>query len=283
MKTSVTDNESTSLAGRGWRWRTLARRARYTVRTLVRPAYWLYEKRLYQQVARDIMPQHLGLILDGNRRFARARGMDVRLGHEYGVHKVHDVLGWCLNLGIPHVTIFVFSTENFQRAPEEVDYLLNLFAQRCRELLNHGVGIRIIGQRSRFPEPVLRAVRELEAAPAAQCRLRLNVALGYGGREEIVDAVRALLRQAAAENRSLTELADSMSAAQIGQHLYTAGVPDPDFIIRTSGELRLSGFCLWQSAYSEYYFCDALWPAFRRIDFLRALRNYQERKRRFGR
>lgn len=281
MKTTVSDSSETS----SWEQRRRAVHARLYgfVRALARPIYWLYENRLYSQAVADSVPQHLGLILDGNRRFARARGMDVRLGHEYGVHKVHDVLRWCLNLGIPHVTIFVFSTENFQRAPEEVEYLLGLFAQRSRELLAHGVGIRIIGQRDKFPEPVVQAVRELEAAPVAHQKLRLNIALAYGGREEIVDAVRSLLRQAIEEGRSLGDLADRLTAAQIGQHLYTAGLPDPDFIIRTSGELRLSGFCLWQSAYSEYYFCDALWPAFRRIDFLRAIRNYQNRKRRFGR
>jgi short-chain Z-isoprenyl diphosphate synthase len=144
------------------------------------------------------------------------------------------------------------------------------------------VRIKIIGQRTSYPEKVAQAVRNLEESTAEHQGLALNIALAYGGREEIVDAMRALLEEAARAGRSIEDVTQALSVEQIGQHLYMAGLPDPDFIIRTSGELRLSGFCLWQSAYSEYYFCEALWPEFRLIDFLRAIRSYQSRKRRFG-
>jgi short-chain Z-isoprenyl diphosphate synthase len=252
--------------------------------SLTKPLYWLYEERLYRLIQDDSPAlQHLGLILDGNRRFARAMRMDKRLGHEQGVRKAHDVLRWCRELGIRHVTVFVLSTENLTRPPEEVDYLLDLFVKRGGEFSTPGVNVRVIGRREGLPERVLETVRYLESVQVEQPKLMLNIALAYGGREEIVDAMRSLLREAGGNGQTMEELAEKLTTKQIAGHLYTSGLPDPDFIIRTSGEQRLSGFCLWQAAYSEYYFCEAFWPAFRRVDFLRAIRNYQLRKRRFGR
>jgi short-chain Z-isoprenyl diphosphate synthase len=257
-------------------------------RSLSRPAYFLYERDLEARVRKSRLPRHLGLILDGNRRFARSLGIDATLGHYFGVDKAHEVLAWCLELGIPAVTIWVLSTDNLNRDPEEVEHLMNLFDREARNLAvdprihkNH-VRVRAIGQHDRFPQKVLASLRELEEATAHYDGMLLNIAVGYGGREEIVDAVRGLLRDAAREGRALGELAESVGPEDISARLYTAGVPDPDFIIRTSGEVRLGGFLLWQGAYSEYYFCDALWPEFRKVDFLRALRSYQERERRFG-
>lgn len=258
------------------------------LRRLGKPLYWWYEKHLYAEVLVGPAPAHIGLILDGNRRFARGIGLDVRKGHEYGVNKVHDLLEWCLELGIANVTIFVFSTENFCRAPREVRYLFNLFVREIRHLINdphikaNKIRIKVIGQRHRLPAHVLAASQDVEASTADHDGMLLNIALAYSGREEITDAVRSLLHKAIREGRSLAQVADALTAEELARYLYTVGVPDPDFIIRTSGEQRLSGFFLWQAAYSEYYFCDALWPAFRRIDFLRAIRHYQQRDRHFG-
>lgn len=267
---------------------TLSVAVRRLLRVLAHPLYWLYERRLERSVVPSAMPEHIGLILDGNRRFARGIGLDARRGHQFGVRKLKTFLEWCLEYGVRHVTLFVFSTENFSRAPEEVRYLLDLFVHESATLLNdlrldaEQVRVKIIGQRHRLPPHVLEATEALELSTADNKGMLLNIALAYGGREEITDAVRSMLEEAAAEGRSLESVAEDLNADQLSAHLYTAGVPDPDFIIRTSGEQRLSGFLLWQSAYSEFYFCDALWPEFRRIDFLRAVRDYQRRERRYG-
>ncbi len=262
--------------------------ARFLYRTLARPVYWWYERNLETKVRSKPLPKHLGIILDGNRRFARSFGLNTWMGHEFGAKKAHDVLEWCLDLGVPHVTIWVFSTENFDRDPQEVSYLLELFVREANQLAidprikRHRVRVKIIGQRHKFPPSVLNALEELERSTREHDGMLLNIAIGYGGREEIVDAVQRLMQTASDEGRTIAELADNLSMADIDRFLYTAGIPDPDFVIRTSGEVRLSGFLLWQAAYSEYYFCDALWPDFRRIDFLRALRSYQGRERRYG-
>lgn len=255
----------------------------------VKPLYWWYERRLEHDVrAARRLPNHLGLILDGNRRFARALGVDTKLGHDLGAHKAYEVLEWCLEVGIPHLTIWVFSTDNKGRDAEEVGHLLELFAQEAARMLHdprihkNRVRIRMIGAVQEFPPKVREALLNLERATEQYDGMLLNVAIGYGGREEIAEAVRRFLRAKAAENVPLSDLADALTVDDIGAHLYTAGSPDPDFIIRTSGEIRLSGFLLWQSAYSEYYFCDVYWPGFRRLDFLRAIRSFQERERRFG-
>ena len=254
-----------------------------------RGLYWLYERRLLTQVRGGPVPKHLGIIMDGNRRFARALGLDAKAGHDYGAGKARDVLAWCLDLGIQHVTLWGFSTDNRGREPEEVAHLHRLFAAQAREFLSdtelhrNEVQVRVIGDIDDFPEESKEALRAMEAATAKYDRLHLHVALGYGGREEIVAAVRAALRTHAHAGEDLAQVAETLDADDIGRHLYTAGLPDPDFVVRTSGEVRSSGFLLWQSAYAEFYFCDAYWPEFRRIDFLRALRSFQQRQRRFGR
>lgn len=266
---------------RWWRRRIL--------RVLAHPLYWLYRQRLERQVAGGAVPAHIGLILDGNRRFARGIGLEVTLGHRFGADKLRNFLEWCLEAGVRHVTLFVFSSENFARTEREVEYLLNLFVEESAQLLreprikSERVRVKVIGRRDRLPKHVIEASEALEVSTAEHDGMLLTIALAYGGREEIADAVKSLLREAAEQGRSLEEVARDLKAEQLGRYLYTAGMPDPDFIIRTSGEQRLSGFLLWQSAYSEFYFCDALWPEFRRIDFLRAVRNYQRRERRYGR
>ncbi len=252
--------------------------------------YWLYERRLLAQVtAGGKLPRHVGVIMDGNRRFARAFGMDAASGHDHGAGKARDVLEWALELGITHMTLWGFSSDNRGRPPEEVAHLHSLFTKQAREFLTderliaHRVQVRVIGDIDDFPEPTKQALRELEASTAHFDRLHLHVALGYGGREEIVAAVKRLLHEHADAGDDLRAAADNLSIDEIQRHLYTAGTPDPDFVIRTSGEVRLSGFLLWQTAYSEFYFCDAFWPEFRKIDFLRAIRSFQQRERRFGR
>ena len=258
-------------------------------KALAKPLYWWYEQRVEREVkGGERLPQHLGLILDGNRRFARAVGVAKNIGHNLGAHKAYEVLEWCLELGIPHVTLWVFSTDNRGRDQEEVAHLLELFAGEAANMINdprihkNKVRIKMIGRVEDFPERVRTNLKRLEDATANYGGLLLNIAIGYGGREEIAQAVRGLLRSKAEAGENLTSVAQTLSVDDIGAHLYTAGVPDPDFIIRTSGEVRLSGFLLWQAAYSEYYFCDVYWPGFRKVDFLRALRNFQERERRFG-
>lgn len=267
-----------------------ALRTAQQLRTATRGALlWSYEQKLAREVKEHgKMPRHLGLILDGNRRFAKAAGMQRELGHSFGADKAHEVLQWCLELGIPAATIWVLSTDNKGREPAELAHILGLLAREARQLAVdpriHGnrVRVRAIGQHDNFPPEVLSALNNLEESTAHYDGMRLNIAVGYGGREEIADAVQTYLLKEAAAGKTLAEVAQAITPEDIGAHLYAADQPDPDFIIRTSGEIRLSGFMLWQSVYSEYYFCDVYWPGFRRVDFLRALRDFQGRDRRFG-
>lgn len=251
--------------------------------------YRLYTRRLEEEVRRGRLPHHIGLILDGNRRFAREMGfVDVVEGHRRGADKVEEVLNWCEELGIRMVTIWILSTENLSRPPEELNALLALIERKLREaavdpkIHRKQLRIRAIGRLEMLPPSTREAIRVAEEATRDYENFFLNVAVGYGGRQEIADGVASLMLERAAQGQDLASLAEEVSPDLIGKYLYTYELPDPDLIIRTSGELRLSGFLLWQSAYSEYYFCDAYWPSFRRIDFLRAIRSYQQRERRFG-
>jgi len=252
--------------------------------------YRLYERRLLAELHREPLPHHIGLILDGNRRFARRLGFrDVLQGHERGAAKLEEALEWFEELGIRMVTIWILSTENLARPPEELEGLLSLIERKMRQaavdpkIHRRQVRIRAIGQLELLPSSLREAIRIAEEATATHENFSLNVAVGYGGRQEVVDAVKGLLRDWGQQGLTLGEIAERLTADTIGKYLYTYDLPDPDLIIRTSGEVRLSGFLLWQSAYSEYYFCDAYWPAFRKIDLLRAIRSYQQRQRRFGR
>jgi undecaprenyl diphosphate synthase len=253
-----------------------------------RPLYYSYEKLLEREVRKETIPTHMGIILDGNRRYAREKGFDdVTMGHKEGARKLDDVLQWCSDLGIKIVTIWVLSTENVQRDKGEVDSLLKVIEEKIYELSKSPVirknrfRIKALGNLEILPETLKEAIKKSEESTKNNEKHILNIAVGYGGREEIVEAVKRVIKEKKVETAA--ELANSISTEDITSHLYTNGIPDPDLIIRTSGEIRLSGFLLWQSAYSEFYFCDALWPAFRKIDFLRAIRSYQHRGRRFGR
>jgi short-chain Z-isoprenyl diphosphate synthase len=254
------------------------------------PFYRLYERWLNAQALAWRMPEHIGIIMDGNRRFAKTLGSsDMSLGHKLGAEKMREMLDWCFEHGIAVVTVWGFSIDNFSRDSEEVRGLLELFEQKTREMVhspdlhdNH-VRVRFIGQRDLLPASLQDAIGEVERATSGYNRFVLNIALAYGGRQEITDAFRDYLAHQLATGKDLQQALEAFSHSAVERFLYTSGLPEPDLIIRTSGEVRMSGFLMWQSAYSEYYFCDTNWPAFRKIDFLRALRSYDYRQRRFGR
>lgn len=247
--------------------------------------YRAYQARLARQVRAAGLPGHVGVILDGNRRWAKAMGYESAVeGHRRGAAKIDELLGWCDDLEIPVVTLWLLSTENLERDPAEIGELLEVIESKVRSLAADGRWrIRALGALDLLPERTRRIVETASEYSLENTGPLLNVAVGYGGRQEIADATRRMLEAFAAEGLTTAEAAKRVSPDEIAQHLYTKGLPDPDLIIRTSGEVRLSGFLLWQSAHAEYYFCDPYWPDFRRIDFLRAVRAYQQRRRRFGR
>lgn len=250
---------------------------------LPRLLYSLYEKRLRNSVPPERIPGHIGVLVDGNRRWAKLAGAPTSEGHQAGADKIHEFLGWCQELGVKVVTLYMLSTDNMNRSAEELDQLTGIIANTLDRIGEEdNVRVHPVGAPEVLPPELAQRLQSLAKKTADAHGLHVNVAVGYGGRREIVDAVRELLRNAEQKHQSLTELADELSVEDISQHLYTRGQPDPDLVIRTSGEQRLSGFLMWQSAYSEFYFCEALWPDFRRIDFLRALRDYARRQRRFG-
>jgi len=248
--------------------------------------YRVYEKWLWHQVKDGIKPEHIAIILDGNRRWASERQLNPWIGHHYGAEKVKDLLRWCLDLDVKSITLYSFSTENFLRSPQEVDEIMRIVEIKLRELLEdenvhkHRVRVKVIGRLNLLPKRVQEMVRQVEEATKDYDDHFLNVALAYGGRAEIVDAARKIALKV--ERGELTP--KGINESLFEKHLYTAHLPkqDPDLIVRTSGEERLSGFLLWQCAYSELCFLDVYWPDFRRIDLLRAVRTYQWRKRRFG-
>ncbi len=258
-------------------WRRFRRKAAKLV-------YGIYDKRLTQQAA-GRHPRHVGVVLDGNRRWAREAGFtDVADGHREGANRIADLLSWCQEADVQLVTLWLLSTDNTTRPQEELDSLLQVIGDVVDELAEEGKTwrVRIIGALDVLPEET--ATRIVAAARRTEGRtgMEVNIAVGYGGRREIADAVRKLLQQHAEEGTTIEELVEVLDVDHIAEHLYTSGQPDPDLVIRTSGEQRLSGFLLWQSAHSEFWFCEAYWPDFRRTDFLRALRDYAIRHRRFG-
>lgn len=242
-------------------------------------------KRLMTRVAKGPVPRHVGIIMDGNRRFASALGLaDVGMGHVAGQERLEHVLDWCLDVGIKVLTVYAFSTENFQRAAPERDLLMELFEHNFRKMAKdarvhkNGIRVTVIGDLSLLPESVRGAAVDVMAATKNYENYHFNVAVAYGGRQEIVDAVRAIARDVRDAKLADTDITDKT----ISDRLYTGGLPDPDFIIRTSGEERISNFLLWQMAYAELYFADVHWPALNRLEFLRAIEEYQKRRRRYG-
>ena len=254
------------------------------------PFYRMYERVLEAQALQWRMPRHIGIIMDGNRRFARILGAsDVAVGHKLGADKLREMLDWCFKHEISVVTVWGFSIDNFARNSEEVSGLLALFEVKTLEMVDspdlhdNQVRVRFIGRRDLLPASLQQAIAAVEHATAHYERFVLNIALAYGGREELADAFRDYLSHLLRAGKDLQHALEHFNHKSVERYLYTSGLPEPDLIIRTSGEVRMSGFLMWQAAYSEYYFCDTNWPAFRKIDFLRALRSYDERQRRFGR
>ncbi len=249
-------------------------------------AYKFYENRLAWQVEDGPIPSHIGIILDGNRRWAQDRKYSVDAGHAYGADVVEKLLDWCHDLGIKSITLYVLSTENLQRTADEVQELFRLIEERLRKLLKderiyrYRVRVKGIGKFEMLPPSLLDSLQEVEEKTASFDGHFLNIAIAYGGRAEITDVVRSI----ADDVKSGALAPESINEETIASRLYTSHLPnpEPDLIIRTSGEERMSGFMLWQGAYSELIFMDVYWPDFRKIDLLRALRTFQKRRRRLG-
>jgi short-chain Z-isoprenyl diphosphate synthase len=247
--------------------------------------YDVYERRLRAELEGSPIPRHVGVILDGNRRWARATGTTASHGHRAGAGKIEEFLEWAEEAGVEIVTLWLLSPDNIVgRDPEELAELNEIIARTVSDLAGRRRWrLRMVGDMSLL-DPELSARLQHSAADSADVDgMSVNVAVGYGGRHEIADAVRSYLSEAVAKGQTLEEVALTLTDSDITDHLYTKGQPDPDLVIRTSGEQRLSGFMMWQSEHSEFYFCEAYWPDFRRIDFLRALRSYGQRERRMGR
>ncbi|OYV40451.1 MAG: di-trans,poly-cis-decaprenylcistransferase [Rhodospirillales bacterium 20-64-7] len=281
-------SQSTLVPGPG-RFVVLRQGLRLVASPVWRLVYGLYERQLERQVRALPMPGHIGIILDGNRRHARASGMqDPEAIYRLGAAKLDDILAWSVELGVQMVTLWVFSPDNLQRPENEIGGIFGAVEAKMRALAadphihSRGVHIAAMGRRDLLPPALLEAIDAAEAATRNNDQLTVTLAIGYGGREEIADAVRGFLADCAGRGVSMAQAALQVSPEAIRRHLYLADTPDPDLIIRTSGEVRLSGFMLWQSVHSELYFCDVNWPVMRRIDYLRAIRAFQRRDRRFG-
>lgn len=247
--------------------------------------YRLYERRLERELAPKDLPKHVAVILDGNRRWAERRGAhSPRHGHTAGALKTLEFIDWCGDLEIETITLYLLSTDNLKgRASQELDQLLQIIGDLAEAIAELGQRrIIVVGDKQALPLELRERLEAAEAATASVSKFTVNLAVGYGGRVEIADAMRSILKQQAAQGSSIEDVAEMLTPELIAANLYTGGQPDPDLVIRTSGEQRLSGFLTWQSANSEFYFEEALWPDFRRVDFLRALRAFQLRHRRFG-
>ncbi len=275
--------------------------------------YYYYEKRLKKDISHKKIPGHIGIILDGNRRYAEKYGLDnISKGHKKGADKLDEVLSWCIELDIKIVTVWALSTDNFKRSKDEVEHLFKIIKSQLEYYIDskfineNKIRISVIGKRELLPNDLMSAINKLEEKTKDYSNLRLYIALGYGGRQEICDALikfisdnisdvsrlnyakniseidKDKINNYASNSEDYDYLSNIITVENISKYLYAKDSPDPDLIIRTSGEVRLSGFLLWQSAYSEFYFCDAYWPEFREIDFLRAIRSYQSRHIRAG-
>ncbi len=250
---------------------------------LRRVLYPAYEARVVRRLPPERIPHHVGVMLDGNRRWARSVGADTAHGHRAGAANIEPLLGWCEEIGVEVVTLWLLSTDNLNRPDAELTELLGIIGDVVESLAVQGRWrINPVGALDLLPSPVAERLKAAAESTRDVDGIWVNVAVGYGGRREIADAVRSLLHEHAGRGTTLEELAEVLDVEHIAEHLYTKGQPDPDLVIRTSGEQRLGGFLLWQSAQSEFYFCEAYWPDFRRVDFLRAVRAYAARERRFG-
>lgn len=241
--------------------------------------YWIYEKWLFRQIENKMMPEHIGIIIDGNRRWARSQSFGIKSGYNFGADKVNLLLRWCLELGVKELTIFAFSMENFRRPKHEIDLYMEVLATKLQKALVESMihqsetKIKAIGRVKRLPSKIKSLLIELENSTKKYNKHYLNIALAYGGHAEIVDAIKTINEKVVTGEINPSQIDEAM----IEKHLYTAHLPksDVDLIIRTSGEERISGFLLWQSANTFFHFIDVFWPQFRKIDLLRAIRTYQ--------
>ena len=249
--------------------------------------YATYEHRLIAELDHERLPRHVAVLADGNRRWARtnAPGQPLVAGYQAGARRLRDFVEWCDEIGIPVVTLWVLSTDNYSRATKaELAPLLEVIEEMVDDLAATGRWhVHPVGALDLLPSSSAARLRKADTDTAGHGGMMINIAVSYGGRHELRDAVRSLLAEHARDGTTIAELAETLDIEHIADHLYTKGQPDPDLIIRTSGEQRLSGFLMWQSVHSEFYFCEALWPDFRKVDFIRALRAYGQRERRFGR
>jgi len=242
------------------------------------------EAKLLSEIRRRPVPRHLAIIMDGNRRYARMNGLLAVEGHLRGKDKLEELLNWCLEIGLRILTVYALSTENFSRSPEELQQLMDLFQESFHKIAEdprvhkHHIRVRALGNLSRLRPDVQEAIAVAEARTRDYADYQYNIAIAYGGREEILQAIRAIAHDVQAGKIRPEDIDESM----VANRLYTHDLPDPDLVFRTSGEERISNFLLWQAAYSELYFADVLWPGLRKLDFLRAIRVYQQRQRRFG-
>ncbi|MBP1661843.1 MAG: undecaprenyl diphosphate synthase [Thermoplasmatales archaeon] len=240
--------------------------------------------KLLEEIRQYPLPRHIAIIMDGNRRFAKELGLSVEAGHIFGKEKIEEVLDWCFELGIRVLTIYAFSTENFKRSEKEVKTLMTLLKQELdlakedSRIHRNKVRVRILGKLDSLPKDIQQSAKSIMELTKSYKSYHLNIALAYGGREEIIQAIQ---RMGGDIKKGKLKVKD-ISQNTVSSYLYTSGLPDPDLILRTSGEERISNFLLWQLAYSELYFCDMYWPALQKRDFLLAIRSYQHRKRRYG-
>jgi len=253
--------------------------------SILKPLYSAYEWYISRDLRQEDMPKHVAITMDGNRRYARIqRNMSPLDGHKHGKNTLEDFLGWCVDLGIEIITVYAFSSKNFNRPHDEVQGLMKLFKEnfegiaKNKKIHKNEVRVKAVGQLDLLPEDVREAINIAEASTASYNNMLLNIAIGYDGRLEIVDTIKKISGKIKEGELDPEDIDEEI----VNENLYTAGLDDPNLIIRTSGEERFSGFLLWQASYSELYFCDSYWPAFRKVDFLRALRSYQQRERRFG-
>lgn len=253
---------------------------------LFKPVYDLYESYLFEKVKSrpERIPKHIAIIMDGNRRWARILNKPPWYGHLFGSKKLEEILEWCRDLGIRTLTVYAFSTENFNRSKEEVKMLMDLFEKKFRELIHdrrvhkYGIRVNVLGRKELLPENVRKAAEEAEQATKKYNNYNLNIAIAYGGRSEIVDAVKRIVDDIQVGKLNKNEIDEKL----LKRYLYVPNMTDPDIVIRTGGEVRISNFLIYQIAYSELFFVDVYFPEFRKIDFLRIIREYQKRDRRFG-
>ena len=243
------------------------------------------DEKLLEQIKEDPVPEHIAIIMDGNRRFAKEFGLTPDSGHLFGRDKIEEVLGWCFELNIKNLTVYAFSTENFERDIEEVSTLMDLCNNELNKALKDSrihknqVKIRVIGKLDLLPKEISETAQYVMDETKKYDKYSFNIALAYGGREEILHAIQEIANDVKEGKLEIEEIKEPI----VSKYLYTNGIPDPDLILRTSGEERISNFLLWQLAYSELYFSDVYWPAFQKRDFLKAIRTCQQRKRRYGR